>query len=177
MLRTQLRSAYASLSAEERMTADRAITERVLSHPAVQQSETVFLYASVGREVHTYDLIDKLYAQGKTVALPKCQRGGAMEFYRYTGELTEGKFRIPEPVGDELLSPKFYDVMLVPALAYDRAGYRIGQGGGYYDRYMAQHPCVCIGVCRERFVLDEVPRMWNDLAVDYVITESSVYFN
>lgn len=175
LLRSQLRADYALMSDFERNMIDTGLIERLMGHDLYQKCERIFLYASVGTEIHTQGLISAAYRQGKVVALPKCSAFGMMEYYRYTGTLSEGKYHIPEPVSEELLVPKSNDIMIVPGLAFDVNGYRIGQGGGYYDRYLSKYPCVRVGLCRERFLLKDIPILWNDIPVDFVITETAVY--
>ena len=72
------------------------------------------------------------------------------------------------------MEPSPEDLMIVPGLSFDRMGYRLGQGGGYDDRYLTAHPAVTAGVCRDRFLRDAVPRDWNDRPVRYIITEHEI---
>ena len=174
-LRAGLRATYREQNDEECRRIDREIIQRVISSDLFQNSQRVFLFASAGKEVYTHDLIELAYAMGKTVALPRCYDNGIMHFYRYNGILVKGKYNIPEPDTDELLVPKMGDLMLVPGLAFDSDGYRVGQGGGYYDRYLEKQHCTTVGVCRNRFLLTQAPRTWNDLPVNYVITESDMF--
>ena len=78
----------------------------------------------------------------------------------------------PEPL--EPLIPGKDDLIVVPGLCYDRTGYRLGQGGGYYDRYLARHRGVTLGLCRETLLYGELPREWNDFPMEYVFTEAGV---
>lgn len=174
-LRSQLRKEYQQISIEEQKDIDARLIQRLIGHDLYRNSDRIFVYASCGTEINTCELIDLAFSQGKTVALPKCLSSGVMNFYRFTGDLTEGKYHIPEPIGDEVVSPERNDLMIVPGLAFDVNGYRIGQGGGYYDRFLAKHKCVCVGLCRERFLQKGIPTMWNDIPVDFVITENAVY--
>lgn len=173
-LRAQLRENYQHMSAFERNAIDTGLIHRFMGHDLYKNCERIFLYASVGTEIDTLRLLHEAWLQGKTVALPKCFSSGIMEFYEYNGSLKEGKYHIPEPAGENMVFPQDNDLMIVPGLAFDRNGYRIGQGGGYYDRYLAKYNCIRVGFCRERFLLKEVPIMWNDIPVDYVITENAV---
>ena len=112
---------------------------------------------------------------GKTVALPVTQPDGQMRFARYDGALVPGRFGIPEPPRSaRTLLPQPGDLMLVPALAYDRAGRRLGRGGGYYDRFLARVDCCTVGLIRAAFLLDALPAEWNDVPVSAVITEDGV---
>ena len=72
--------------------------------------------------------------------------------------------------------PQSGDLILVPALAYDRAGRRLGRGGGYYDRFLARVDCCTVGLIRAAFLLDALPAEWNDVPVSAVITEDGVFF-
>lgn len=174
-LRGRLRDRYKELDFEYKNSADKRIIERLIHHDLYETCNTIFMYASIGNEVDTHSLLHIAYQQGKTIALPKCKNDGQMEFFRYDGRLEEGRYRIPEPQTNEIIYPGDKDIMIIPGLAFDSRGYRIGQGGGYYDRYLEKHTCVSVGVCRESFLLNEVPICWNDLPVDYVITENNVY--
>ena len=71
----------------------------------------------------------------------------------------------------EALLPGRGDALIVPALCCDEGGYRLGQGGGYYDRLLSGCRAVSICLCRERLLRKKIPREWNDLAVDIVVTE------
>ena len=175
LLRTQLRKEYASMEASEMNCTDERLIARVLQLPCYINSERVFLFASTGSEVNTHDLMNQAVLDGKTVLLPKCQSKGIMEFYEYDGNLKVGKFGISEPTGVQSIVPSAADVMIVPGLAFTPKGLRLGQGGGYYDRYLEKHPCITVGLCREQFLKKELPTEWNDLPVDYVITETAVY--
>ena len=174
-LRNQIRTEQKSLSDATRKEIDARLIQNVLGHDLYQNCSRLFLYASSGYEIDTHGLIRYAYEEGKQVGLPKCQAEGIMEFYSYTGELKEGMYRIPEPTGTDVIYPQEKDVMIVPGLSFDKRGYRLGQGGGYYDRYLSKHACICVGLCRELYLMKELPVMWNDLPVDYVITENAVY--
>jgi 5-formyltetrahydrofolate cyclo-ligase len=174
-LRAKLRERYKQLSREEITEIDKKLIAQLDEHPVFKEAKRIFIYASVANEINTLDLIECLYKNGRVVALPKCEPMGEMKFFKYNGRLSEGCYRIPEPVSDVILEPGSEDVLIVPGLAFDTMGYRMGQGGGYYDRYLSKHHCVTIGVCREQFILNHIPKEWNDLPVDYVITEATVY--
>lgn len=174
-LRSALREQYKQLNASHIAEIDKALIARVEDHRAYQTAKQIFLYASVANEVDTKTLIANAYKNGKTVALPKCEAMGKMQFFAYDGNLIEGRYHILEPTSDVLLEPAEDDVIIVPGLAFDKMGYRMGQGGGYYDRYLSKYRCISIGVCREQFMCNEIPKEWNDLPVDYVITEATVY--
>ena len=109
------------------------------------------------------------------VALPVPEAGGQMYFARYDGALVPGRYGIPQPPRSApVLQPQPGDLMLVPALAYDRVGRRLGRGGGYYDRCLAQLDCCAVGLIRAAFLLDALPTAWNDMPVAAVVTEQGI---
>lgn len=133
---------------------------------------TVLAYYSLPDEVNTHQLIDELVADGKTVLLPKVLDGETMELRRYTGrqDLQEGPFHIMEPVGECFSDYSQIDVVLVPGVAFDSQGHRLGRGKGYYDRFLsALTPCALIGVCFDFQKVSEVPIDEYDIPVDEVI--------
>ena len=150
------------------------LMKRVLSLPELSEAGRVFAYWSVEREPDTHGILAAVTALGKQVALPRTAGGGKMTFASCAGGLLPGRFGIPEPTGEDVLSPQPGDVMLVPALCADRLGYRLGRGGGYYDRYLAAHPVFSLCLCREALLRENLPREWNDLPVSAVITEERV---
>jgi 5-formyltetrahydrofolate cyclo-ligase len=175
MLRAELRRAYADLDEVYKNNVDAAIVSRVLDFECYKNSDQVFLYASTGNEINTLPLIHSTFKEGKRVFLPKCYSKGVMEFYIYDNNLTVGKYGISEPTGTLSAAPMPKDLMIVPGLSFTPNGWRLGQGGGFYDRYMEKHPCITVGLCRECFLAKELPIAWNDLPVDFVITETAVY--
>ena len=142
--------------------------------PLLAEPQTIMAYYSLPDEVNTHDLIDDLVAEGKTVLLPKVTGTDTMELRRYTGraDLKEGSFHILEPVGEPFTDFAAIDLILVPGLAFDAAGHRLGRGRGYYDRFLHSRDgsyCVKIGVCFDFQKVDEVPVDAFDIAVDKVV--------
>jgi 5-formyltetrahydrofolate cyclo-ligase len=173
-LRARLRAEIRALSDEERAVSDEAIFQNLVALPEYRAAETVFAYWSVGNEVSTRRLLRHALTAGKRLALPVIHGKGEMGFRRMEGALVTGRFYdIPEPPESaEALTPRPGDILIVPALCYDRALYRLGQGGGYYDRILARYEDVfSAGVCREGLLLDSVPRESHDRAVDCLVTE------
>ena len=138
------------------------------------EAQTIMAYYSLPDEVNTHALIDELVAEGKTVLLPKVTGADTMELRRYTGraDLQEGAYHILEPVGEPFTDLSAIDLILVPGLAFDAAGHRLGRGRGYYDRFLhsKNRPyCVKIGVCFDFQKVDEVPVDAHDIAMDKVV--------
>ena len=178
-LRTRLRTRLRGLSPAERQAGDALLLARFLSLPQVAQARTLLLYYGVGTEPDTARLLEPLWALGKAVCLPRCLPGNSLEtrlIQRSTVLIPHHLFGIPEPGLDcPLVEPGKIDLALIPGLAFDRAGGRLGQGGGYYDRWLGGFSGVTVALCRELVLLDGVPRASHDRGVDLVVTERSLY--
>ena len=145
------------------------------------EAEVVFAYYSLPDEVDTHGLIQELLASGKKVFLPKVIDGERMEWSLYTSDtlLKPGKFGIAEPDVMQGQSSCYTAAVtkeptlcyiLVPGLAFDIAGHRLGRGRGYYDRFLAAHPDLYkIGVCFDFQKVSEVPVNEYDISVDEVV--------
>lgn len=139
-------------------------------------AKAVLIYVSSDIEVSTAKLIDYSFALGKTVAVPKCLDGaGKMVFKKISSaaDLIPGMFGIYEP-GDACPDFNSFDksVCFVPALAFDRSGYRLGYGKGYYDRFLKNYPGTTIGLCYSDFTVDVLPINRYDINVNFVVTEN-----
>lgn len=154
--------------------SDAGILEQLCSLPEYAAAGRLFAYWSMGRECDTRALLERARRRGMPAALPVCRGRGEMDFFLWTGELVPGRLGIPEPQGGEIAFPGPGDLMAVPAVCCDAGGYRLGRGGGYYDRYLAAHPCFSVCLCRERLLAEKIPRDWNDFPVSAVITEERV---
>lgn len=174
ILRQQIRMALAELTDQEKAWSDRELTTRFLEHPALEKAQTVLLYYGVGLEVATETIITQLLAQGKTVCLPKCLPEFQMQAQAITGldDLEPDVYHIPAPKeACPVVERGDIDLILVPGLCFDSRGGRLGQGGGYYDRYLEDYEGVTMGLCREDFFQINLPREPFDAWVRYVLTE------
>ena len=146
--------------------------------PMLAGVETIVAYYSLPDEVDTHGFIDWLIAEGKTVYLPKVISDEDMVLCRYTGaeSLCEGAFGIMEPVGEEMPADKVIDVVLVPGMAFDGEGNRLGRGKGYYDRFLAKCPAhtLRILVAFDAQALPEIVTDENDVPVHLIVTEDGV---
>ena len=158
----------------ERRRSDVILLQRFLELPWTAEADTLLLFYGVGAEPDTGHLLLELWRQGKRVLLPKCLPGRAMEarLVRSGDDLRPGAFGIPEPLDAcPTVDRGEIDLILVPALCYDLSCRRLGQGGGYYDRYLAGYGGRTVGLCREGLLQRELPVEDHDRAVDLVLTE------
>ena len=137
-LRKKILQEMKALSQEQKQAMDQVLTERFLQHPFYQEAKTIATYLSFPHEFQTQELIEQALKDGKKVLIPKTYPKGRMDFVVYhPQQLVKTSFGLLEPKGDlEVVEPSQIDLIHVPGLAFTREGYRIGYGGGYYDRYL-----------------------------------------
>ena len=173
-LRTQIRARLKALPLSERQAGDALLFQRFLSLPQTAAASTLLLYHGMGTEPDTARLIPALLDRGKQVLLPRCLPGRCLEARRVTEEsaLIRHRYGMLEPGEDcPLAARESIDLILVPGLCFDRLGYRLGQGGGYYDRYLAGYAGSTVGLCRRAVLQEAVPREAHDRPVDLVVTD------
>lgn len=185
-LRRQALALREQLSASYRAEADAAIFQIVTESALYREAPIVFTYASVGTEVDTHAIINRSLEAGKVVALPRCVRGTrTMAWHRIASldDLEPGFCGLDEPVDDDatLLDPArvpITSLALVPGLLFDDAGYRLGYGGGYYDRFLAEFPGVSLGLVRERQRVESLEALGAreafDVPVSWLATEKGL---
>ncbi len=174
-LRLRVREELSALSRSELVRGDDALFARFLALPQVEAAKTIFAFWGIpGKEPDTARLIQVLVRRGKTVGLPRMLPGHRMEVRRYDPDrpLVKVSFGISEPGEDcPLIRREDIDLTLVPAVCYDRRGFRLGFGGGYYDRWLEHFSGVKAGLCRETVLQDRVPTEAHDAKVDILLTE------
>ncbi len=137
-LRKQVLQEMKAIPREQKQAIDQALTEGLLQHPFYQETNTIATYLSFPHEFQTQGLIEQALKDGKKVLIPKTYPKGRMDFVVYNPQqLVKTSFGLLEPQGDlEVVDASQIDLIHVPGLAFTREGYRIGYGGGYYDRYL-----------------------------------------
>ncbi len=150
------------------------ICDRLLALSQLQKADRVFCYVSYGGEVETRPLLTALLESGKTLLLPRCQLGARIDCVPVSNldELSPGAYGILEP-------PQSYpavdwtqvDFAVIPALACGENGFRLGQGGGYYDRFLSGAGCLSAALCLEEFLIPAVPQEEHDQPVGWIITQ------
>ena len=186
-LRAHLKASRAAIPADERAAIDTAICERLVETSEYEKCEIILTYLSTEREVDTRDLVMRAMASGKHVALPRCVPGTRkMSWHLVKGldGLVTSSFGIEEPPDedDTLVRPNTLKharaLAIVPALAFDEAGFRIGYGGGFYDVFLERFPGATVGLCRESSLHASLSAAGaleaHDRAVDLVVTEARV---
>lgn len=130
------------------------------------------MYYSLPDEVDTHSVIDQLAAEGKTVVLPIVVGEGLMQLRRYEGHasMKAGAYGIMEPTGELFTTVGKIDLIVVPGMAFDPQGHRLGRGKGYYDRFLTTVPhAYKLGLCFDFQKKPYVPTDINDMQVDEVL--------
>ncbi len=137
-LRKQVLQEMKAIPRTQKVTMDLALTERLLQHPFYQGAKVIATYLSFSHEFQTQELIEQALKDGKKVLIPKTYPKGRMDFVVYhPQQLVKTSFGLLEPQGDlEVVDAFQIDLIHVPGLVFTTEGYRIGYGGGYYDRYL-----------------------------------------
>lgn len=139
-LRKQVLQEMKAIPREQKQAMDQALTDQFLKHPFYQEAKVIATYLSFPHEFQTQELIEQALRDGKKVLIPKTYPKGRMDFVVYDPQqLVKTSFGLLEPQGDlEVVDASQIDLIHVPGLAFTMEGYRIGYGGGYYDRYLEQ---------------------------------------
>jgi len=158
--------------------ACQAIYEQVVAWSVFQVAHCVACYVSMDNEVDTHRLIASALKMGKQVCVPVTRAKGVMHFQEIFGldELRPIRFGLLEPVyqAEKVVGPDDLDLVVVPGIAFDRQGNRLGFGGGFYDRFLAQCAATRVGLAYAFQVVDAVPTKGHDIRMDGLITEHEV---
>ena len=176
-LRRALLAQRHAIPQQQRKTINQEITRSVLASAQYQRAHTIFVYWSTADEIDTHAIVADAWKQGKCVCVPKCLPGHRMEPRQIASadDLTEECFGIPEPGAHcQQILPEEIQLCVVPALACDALGYRLGYGGGFYDRFLPQTPAYRIALCAQARILQRVPIQEHDIRCDCIITEHEV---
>lgn len=152
------------------------IAESLFRLEQYKNAKSVMLFASFGNEVGTHEIIRKSLAN-KTVLLPKVESHEIEPslILDFDSLVPSGKWGILEPIELMKVAYKNIDLVLVPGIAFDRRGFRLGFGFGYYDKFLKKVPkAVKIGLAFDFQVVDKIPKEEHDVPVDFIITEKRV---
>ncbi len=177
-LRKRMRAVRGALPASACETRSTEIAKRVVALSIFESAKTILAFSSIGREVQTQAIVRAAWIAGKEVALPRVV-DQELHLHRVVAdtELVKGAFGIPEPPETApRISPEAVDFAVVPALAVDLRGYRIGYGGGYYDRLLPllKNARSC-ALAFDFQLIAEVPDLSTDIPVDIVVTDQRVF--
>ena len=176
-LRNRMRAVREALPESACEARSVEITKRLFMLEELKRATTILAFAPIRNEVRTRACMEAAWAAGKRVALPRVVEDELkLQLVDSTTELVEGAFTVPEPPEEAMqIEAGEVDFALVPALAVDPRGYRIGYGGGYYDKLIPRldNACTC-AVAYDFQLISEVPELPRDVAVDLVVTDERV---
>lgn len=178
-LRKRIRALERELSSQYKEQSSAAIAANICAMPDYQDAGTIFCFVGTDREIDTRILLEDALMRGKRLCLPLCtSEFGIMELRVVSSleELVPGSFGILEPSSAcPSLKPDEVEFAVLPCLTCDRAGHRLGQGGGYYDRFLSTYRGSAVLVCREKLLREEIPLEPHDYPVPWVMTEKGLY--
>lgn len=180
LIRSRARLVRGALTPVRRETAAEAVAERALTLPEVVRARAVLAYGATAEELDTEPLLAALRAEGVRVALPRVTGRRALDLHwvEDPGVCVPGSFGIPEPPESCLRAHlDDLDLVLVPGVAFDRTGHRLGYGGGFYDALLAALPSRAhsVGLAFDEQIVERIPAEEHDRPVDAVVTPSAVY--
>lgn len=170
-LRREIRARKRAMTEEEIETRSAKLAQLFFASEAYQNAKTIYGYLPYNQEVRTVPMLERALKDGKKVAVPKVY-GDEMKFL-YLDDLNavaKGYAGIPEPIADEPVAQDETALVLMPGLAFDPQGHRIGYGGGFYDKFLAAEPHhPTLALCYEFQMLPKLDVEDHDIPVDTVL--------
>lgn len=168
-----------SLSTKEKQQIEGMLTANLLNSSLWEHANTIGVTLAQGFEWTTKSIIEAAWSQYKRVCVPKCYpEESVLEFYQLNSfdQLEVGYYNLlePNPEISTWVAKNEMDLMLVPGLLFDSNGYRIGFGGGYYDRFLVGYQHITASLSSTAQLVDKLPRNQFDIPVQYLITEKEI---
>ncbi|MBB6454275.1 5-formyltetrahydrofolate cyclo-ligase [Salirhabdus euzebyi] len=182
LLRNKGKSLLESVREEKRNELSLKLTNHVIHTSWWKEATTIGITISMEHEWNTRYLIEAAWKEGKKVGVPKCfpKDNHKMVFYHFTDfkDLEKVYFGLfePNPNKSKLVTKEEIELLFVPGLLFDSKGFRIGYGGGYYDRYLKGFEQTSLSIAMEKQIITNVPRDQYDQPVKHIITENGVLF-
>lgn len=179
-LRRKYRTIRASLSSEHKNNCSVRVAKFLVEWEFYHKANTILCYSAIQNELSCDKIIETAWNDKKKVCLPKVMDQNRIEIYEINvwNDLEKGAYGILEPIphAKRKVNPLNIQLVLVPGIAFDVSGYRLGYGGGYYDRFFATYPdLIKVGLTYERFFVSTVYPEPHDQPVDYLVTEDGFY--
>lgn len=177
-MRRTIRTLEKELTAAYKRESSAAIARHLLAMPEYQEAGTVFCFVGTSREIDTTAILSNALAAGKRLCVPLCVGDGLMDLHQITSldQLVSGAYGILEPPADTpLVDTDAVDFAILPCLSCSHGGRRLGQGGGFYDRFLSHYRGGAVLLCRERLIREDVPVEPHDCPVPWVLTERGLW--
>jgi 5-formyltetrahydrofolate cyclo-ligase len=179
VFRDNLKKQRAEVTAEAAQEAANHLWDQLKEHPYFQKAKRIGAFSSIGSEISTLPMLEGILRSGKELYLPRTEKGQQLiQFHPVTdlSTLKPGLFNIPQPPAKMAIAPTHIDLLLVPGLAFDNRGHRLGYGNGYYDRFMKviSPDCFTLGIAYSFQIIDKTPNADHDIPVKAVLTEKFI---
>ncbi len=179
-LRAEMRAIRSAMNQPLKAEKDRLIFQRLIRLPQYRSAGCIVTYVSTSGEVDTRALMKQAWQDGKQVAVPRCVPGTRlMEMYyiKSMNDLEEGMYGILEPKNSCTICKDWKDCLcIVPAFCNDKKGYRLGYGGGYYDRFLNQFTGKTVGINYSECVREEIQHGRYDVPIQMLLTERDRFY-
>ncbi len=156
---------------KNKVTKDNLIYQKVINNKDILFSKTLLIYISINSEIDTIKIIN-YFLNTKNIAVPKIIDNNM--FFCYVtnlNDLTPGKYNIPEPTNENIVTDFDNAICIVPGICYDKENYRVGYGKGYYDRFLSKNKIKTIGLCYKECMIEKIDNDKYDYKIDEVITD------
>ncbi len=179
-IREDIRSQVAAIPADVQALRSQSACRRLIAQPEFARAEIVMAYAATAGELDTGELLAATLRAGKRLVLPRITADDglmdAVEVADLATDLQPGRYGIAEPVGEAAFPPEQIDLVVTPAVAYDRHGWRLGRGGGFYDRFLDWPglKAVACGLGFAEQLVDALPHGPHDRPVNMLVTDTQV---
>lgn len=176
-LREDMRRRRRAIPEAEQLCAAQAVFTHLLAFEPYRRAKSVMAYAACWGEMNLTPVMAHALKNEKALYLPRCEAPGIMTARRITGmdDLACGMYGLMEPKAEcKAADPMEIDLIFVPGAAFGRDGSRIGQGGGYYDRFLEKTDALRVGICHDFALLERVPEEAHDMKMDFVITADGI---
>ena len=175
-LRVQKLNERKNLDKEQVFQKSRLVCQNFINSELYKKSDFIMLYKSIGNEVCTGTLFESILGDKKRVAVPDTLKDGSIlpvEVFADT-EYKKGIYNIPEPIIRKPADKNEIDALIIPGVAFDRTGNRIGFGAGCYDKFLNGISAIKIGFCYDMQIIDHIDSEPFDIKMDYVISENGI---
>lgn len=176
-IRKEMKTKRAAMTKEEVVQKSRAAADALLKSEIYKNAETIMLYMPLGNETDTSEIINSAFADGKRLVLPVTDgKTGVITpyFYEKDTALEKGGFSVTEPKNAKIAQKSEIDLVVVPGIAFDRKGARVGFGKGCYDMFLSGMDVTKVGYCYEFQLCENIPADEHDIKMDFIVTEKGM---
>jgi 5-formyltetrahydrofolate cyclo-ligase len=179
-IRDEIKAKRRALSADDIRIMSDKISSRLFALDCFKKASVVMTYLSAFKEPSTDSILDKLFSDNKKIVVPISNTEDftiTPSYLTSPDELIRGAYGIKEPKSCIKADISDIDIAVIPAIAFDKRGCRIGFGKGYYDRFLSEFKGIKIGICYDFQLLERVPTSEHDISMDMIITEKGLWYD